>query len=226
MVLPVDEERYGNGGIRMTTLTSDSGYASGRMMVLFCILGAHAILIYLLSTSMLGNGAIRLPTSFEAFFIPEDPQVRPTPPPLPTVRERVPVELLAPLEPIEYVADPDARAISVTPNVTPPAGVASAVAPQPKMMPLQYVARRSADELYPAISQRMGEQGVAEVEACVAANGRLDGAPSVRTSSGYARLDAAALQWAQELRYRAATADGVPVRACKGFRVTFQLKGD
>jgi TonB family protein len=223
--LAVDEKRYGNGGIRMTTLTSHSGFASGRMMVLFCILGAHAILIYLLSTSMLGNGSIELP-SLTTFFLPEDPQVLPTPPPLPTVRERVPVELVAPLEPIEYAPDPDARAISVTPNLTPPAAVGPAVAPQPKMVPLQYAARRAPDELYPAISQRMGEQGVAEVEACVAANGRLDGAPSVRSSSGYPRLDAAALQWAQELRYRAATVDGVPVRACKGFRVTFALKGD
>jgi outer membrane biosynthesis protein TonB len=50
-------------------------------------------------------------------------------------------------------------------------------------------------------------------------------APMLETSSGYARLDSAALKWARgALRFTPAQRNGQAIPACKGFRVTFRLK--
>lgn len=48
---------------------------------------------------------------------------------------------------------------------------------------------------YPDMSRELDEQGTAIVRVCVGADGRLSGAPSLYRSSGYARLDKAALKW-------------------------------
>jgi protein TonB len=83
---------------------------------------------------------------------------------------------------------------------------------------------RSADDYYPAASLRLQESGTAIVQVCVAPSGRLEGAPAIQQSSGSPRLDAAALKWAREaLRFTPATRGGVPISACKGFRVNFKL---
>jgi hypothetical protein len=56
-------------------------------------------------------------------------------------------------------------------------------------------------------------------------NAVVDAAPTVETSSGFSRLEEATLKWAREaLTFHAATRDGVPVQACKGFRVNLRLK--
>jgi periplasmic protein TonB len=90
--------------------------------------------------------------------------------------------------------------------------------------PLQYQATRSTAEYYPPASIRLEEQGIAVVQICVANTGRVQGRPQITASSGYARLDAAAVRWAQEaLRFTAATRDGVAVGSCKGFKVIFDL---
>jgi TonB family protein len=64
------------------------------------------------------------------------------------------------------------------------------------------------------------------VSACVDPSGHLSGAPSVLESSGFARLDAAALKLAQagSGRYRPTVEDGHPVASCYPFRITFSLK--
>jgi TonB family protein len=91
--------------------------------------------------------------------------------------------------------------------------------------PLQFRAVRPADDYYPSASQSMQEEGLAIVRVCVTPAGKLDGKPVIESTSGSARLDAAALTWAREaLRFTPATERGVPVAACKGFRVNFKLR--
>ncbi|RYG86361.1 energy transducer TonB [bacterium] len=90
---------------------------------------------------------------------------------------------------------------------------------------LSWTARRSPDDLYPPASIRMGEEGVATVRVCVGPNAKVVGTPEVTSSTGYPRLDQAAIAWTRDaLVYKAATEDGRPVEACKGFKVTFDLK--
>jgi protein TonB len=90
---------------------------------------------------------------------------------------------------------------------------------------LTYRATRSPDDYYPAASIRLQEQGVAVVEVCVNAQGRLDGRPVIQRTSGSRQLDAAAVRWASEaLAFTPATRNGAAVAACKGFRVNFSLR--
>jgi len=89
---------------------------------------------------------------------------------------------------------------------------------------LQFRAVRPSDDYYPSESMTLGEEGVAIVRICVAPTGRIDGKPTIDKTSGSPRLDRAAVAWAREaLRFTPATAGGVPVAACKGFRVNFTL---
>lgn len=53
---------------------------------------------------------------------------------------------------------------------------------------------------YPRMSRRMGEQGTVLVRVFISAEGRAEKA-DIRTSSGYARLDEAALETVQRWRY-------------------------
>jgi len=90
--------------------------------------------------------------------------------------------------------------------------------------PLKFSAVRSPDEFYPRESVPLQETGVAIVRVCVGPSGRLEGKPTIESSSGSARLDGAALTWAREaLSFTPATRSGSPVSACKGFRVNFTL---
>ena len=53
---------------------------------------------------------------------------------------------------------------------------------------------------YPRMSRRMGEQGTVLLRVFISAEGRAEKA-DIRTSSGYARLDEAALETVQRWRY-------------------------
>ena len=69
-----------------------------------------------------------------------------------------------------------------------------------------------------------GEAGIAVVRVCVNPDGSRDGVPALQTTSGFARLDEAAVKWATEaLRFKPAAQGGTAVRACQGFRVKFRL---
>jgi protein TonB len=90
---------------------------------------------------------------------------------------------------------------------------------------LQYQIVRPTEDYYPAASLALEEQGIAVVRVCVDAAGRIDGVPTVQSSSGHRRLDVAAVRWAREsLRFTPATLDGLAVVACKGFRVNFSMR--
>ena len=101
--------------------------------------------------------------------------------------------------------------------VAPPAAE-SAAPPAPPAPPRIELPSSSADYLnnppppYPPLSKRLGEQGKVVIRAFIDANGTATQA-EVRTSSGYDRLDQAALQTVLKWRYvpgkRAGVAEGM-----------------
>ena len=80
-----------------------------------------------------------------------------------------------------------------------------------------------SDQFYPVRPDGTKNEGVAELNVCVAANSTLESANIVK-SSGYQDLDDAAVAVMQSGRYKAGTQDGRPVRMCKKYRVTFDPK--
>ena len=82
------------------------------------------------------------------------------------------------------------------------------------------------DDFYPMLSRHLEEQGLATVNVCVAANGRLTSSPAVVRGTGSARLDEAAIKLAKagSGHYRATTEDGRPVDSCYALNIRFRLK--
>ena len=75
---------------------------------------------------------------------------------------------------------------------------------------------------YPPESKAAGERGSPVVSFTVDTSGRATGV-RVSRSSGFSRLDAAAIEWIRRWRFKPAMRDGVPFAAPVVQKVTFQL---
>jgi protein TonB len=206
---------------------------SGRSMTLVAVIGLHALLIAaLIAVKVVPpiiENEVRLQWVKEQppEIIPPPPQLKPKPAETPIVEVVVPPlvlppdEVQAPEETIQVsVAEGPAEYVGQGPvieSVTP-------APPTRESTDLDYRAVKSPNDFYPLASISLHEQGIAIVRLCVDGAGRLDGVPTIQTSSGFKRLDQAAVKWAREaLRFTPATENGVGVRSCKGFRVVFNL---
>lgn len=127
----------------------------------------------------------------------EEPEPRPDPPP---------VEQSEP-EPIIEAPSP-----SVGEEAAPDAGVTVS-------RPLQSVYRPR----YPRLSRRLGEEGSVEVLAEVRADGNVDKA-AVEISSGYARLDRAALEATRRTAFSPAMKAGQPIDSQCRLTFIFRLE--
>jgi len=203
----------------MTTRTIEWAPPPRRSTAFLAIVALHALVIYgFLTVFVPPKVHAPLPPIIGRFIDPERPTPAPTPRPrdfTPTSRWVDPLKGLA-LPPMNWqFADPSSAAISTGTDSSGGAGPA---------VPLSYVVTKPINEFYPPGSIRLSEEGSSTLQVCVTANGMLAGAPTLQASSGYARLDAAALKWASEaLRFTPARRAGRAVPACKGFRVTFRL---
>jgi periplasmic protein TonB len=132
-------------------------------------------------------------------------------------------ETLSPTPPITIpdqtwaIEDPPETTIFVSPGETAKTGSGNALGAGTTPAPLPV--RRAPKLLkgdppdYPAPSIRAGEQGVSRLEVCVDARGRVTSA-SLAASSGYSRLDNAALKWIRGERFAPGTLDGAAQSIC------------
>lgn len=178
------------------------------------------------------------------------PQLAEAPPPEPA-RETPPVEAALPLPPqppAEPQPDPPAprtppvQTAAATPRPPQPARPPAApgqmrldagigALPDPSfgaqamgavVPPGTDAGQRNAPPDYPAESRRRGEEGVVRLSLRVGIDGRVEGA-EVATSSGFPRLDQAAVEAARRWRFRPAMQGGVPVAATLPTAVHFRL---
>jgi periplasmic protein TonB len=219
-------------GFVMIARAHQHSLSPNRTIALLLVIGAHVAGIYLISVYGLIRHVIAdpAPPVMKAFVTQEDP-VKPQPRPLEELRRqpladnfRPTVAQPAPQFQPELVEPADAGIALRFEDTVADAGNFESRVPLAST-PLTFTARRSSDDYYPAISIRLGEEGATTLRVCVGADGALQGAPQVSGSSGHARLDAAAVNWARDaLVFRPATEGGGAVGACKGFRVSFMLR--
>jgi protein TonB len=76
--------------------------------------------------------------------------------------------------------------------------------------------------VYPAMSVRLGESGIVTVSVEVSATGQATGAKIIR-SSGFSRLDQAALEVLSKAPFAPATKNGESIQSRKEITVNFQL---
>ena len=175
------------------------------------------------------------PAAMEVAFVESPKPVAPPPPPLafrPRLSEPVPVSITAPeiqvmaprVEPIAAPAPAPNPAPTITATVAPPAALAVSAPPGPAVEPprfdLAYL--RNPPPSYPSASKRVREQGRVILRVLVTPEGAAD-AIEVRTSSGFERLDRAAIDAVKRWRFSPARRGAEAVAAYALVPVLFSL---
>lgn len=215
-------------------------------LVIAVVVAAHAGLILALHSALTApTPPVVVPAQVLAEFIaPPAPQVQPAAPkpPVPPskpVKPSVP-QKAAPRTPTQpqaqplAIADPtpspNAPTGSVAPSPpAPPAPVAAAAPPAPPAPPAVQLPSSSADYLqnpkppYPPLSKRLGEQGKVIVRVLISADGQPRQA-ELKQSSGFERLDQAALTTVMKWRYVPGKRGGVAEEMWFNVPINFVLE--
>ena len=209
----------------MAALVHDTQFFTRRTVVFLAIVALHVFLAWALATGLARRAIEMVAPPIQADVTQEVEKRDEPPPPPPPQLERPPVEVPPPEVAIELPVETQSTAIrDVTDKPRPPApppkapGVRTAAGPG-KGFP-------NTEDYYPAASKRLGEEGSAAVTVCVDPSGKLTAEPTIKDSSGSARLDEGALKLAKagNGHYKPATEDGKPISACTAFRIKFQLR--
>lgn len=215
---------------------------SARLAGLSVVLAVHGALFYSLWHYRAPPPPVETATLFVDLLTepakPESPEpARPEPPkpkPKPVKREK-PVQPLQQLVAQTPVVLPSDQVASPPPPVPTPQieALAEPVPPAPPPKPAGPVALSGelaltcpdrAPPSYPAISRRLGEEGKVILRVELDETGRVDRV-TVKTSSGFARIDEAALATVKRWRCNPARRDGMAVRAVAIQPFNFVLEG-
>lgn len=200
-------------------LTEDRGILA-RGGPAIAVIGLHILIVYGLVASM---GIVELPkfaAPIEAVFIQEPTQKQPEPELKikPEIENNV-VPVDEPLPEVQF-DEP------VTPRAeTPIPASASAISAAPAGAGAAVQELKSSNRVeptYPAASRRAGEAGTVRLKVLVDERGRTRDV-QVALSSGFPRLDEAAIDAAKKWRFVAATDGSKPVMAWTQLAFTFRL---
>lgn len=224
-------------GDGLTTLATKSivPVISRNVAIALSVVLLHVAFIYALYSGLLTRAVeLVVPAVVLAQFIepkiepliePPKPKVTPPPPAQPQpVKKSTPKPPAAVAPAPLAIADPTPAVnapLGVTTPQPAPAPIAAPVAavavapPAPPARPVVQLPSSDADYLqnplppYPAISKRLNEKGVSTIRVLIGTDGRAQRA-EVAKSSGFTRLDEAALATSLRWRYVPGKRDGVP----------------
>lgn len=206
------------------------------------------VLLHVAALWGLNSGLLRRPTEvfvpvqmLSELIAPAEPQVRPAPAqqprPQPPVARKRPVPLAPAPRPVAPRQPPSPQApvaVAEPQPLAPPAPAAPAVATAPASEAPPASARvelpsTNAEYLqnpaptYPPASRRAGEQGKVIVRVLIGTDGMAREA-ELRQSSGYDRLDRAALDTVRKWRYVPGKRNGVPEAMWFNVPINFVLE--
>ncbi|MEZ5499599.1 MAG: energy transducer TonB [Steroidobacteraceae bacterium] len=208
----------------MAAYAQDTSFFSRRGLVFLAVVGFHVLMVWALASGLARKVVQVIAQPLETDIIDEIEKQDEPPPPPPPELERPPVEVPPPDIQINIPME-TSTSTAITDVTDKPVPKAPPPPPPPKARkaPSLDVRRSpSTDDYYPPTSKRLEEEGVVTVNACVDASGRTSGA-TVEKSSGFGRLDEAAVKWANRARWKPGTEDGQPVAMCQAFNVRFKL---
>ncbi|MBV8657986.1 MAG: energy transducer TonB [Burkholderiales bacterium] len=205
---------------------------AGTVVVLHALLIA-ALVMAIRPGPMTHPAAITEITLLHSDPAPEPPTVAPTALPMskPALHEvsPLPVPDLPPIasqsavrEEAAPVAHPQASSNQATEPVAPREAVADAVDSEPHMDDAS--AAGNPKPVYPAASRKLGEVGTVMIRVYVLADGTV-GEMHLAQSSGFGRLDAAALDAVRKWRFVPAMRAGQPIAMWYMQSVRFALNG-
>ncbi|MHB1092594.1 energy transducer TonB [Thiobacillus sp.] len=165
---------------------------------------------------------------------PVPPKPKPKPKPIDKLEKPIknpPLQQRVVQAPVVSPSDP----VAPPPPSAPP-GIEEPITPEPPAPPpkpvgpamlsgeLALTCPDRAPPSYPAISRRLGEEGKVVLRVELDEAGRVDHV-TIKTSSGYTRIDETALATVKRWRCNPATRDGVAVRAVAIQPFNFVLEG-
>jgi len=182
----------------------------------------HAVLVYALTTGLARTVVDVIKKPIETRIVEEHKQPKqPEAPPPPPPKLAVPPPVFVPLPEVQIaVATPVAAIAAVT--TTRPAP------PQAEHMPLRVapqidVAHNCSKPEYPSASRRAEEEGIVNLKFLVDVDGQAIRGEVVK-SSGYKRLDSAALAALGLCRFRPGMVDGKPEQAVALVRYVWRIE--
>ena len=209
---------------------------SRRLLIASSVLVLHVAALWLLQSGLMQRAMeIIVPVEVLSEFIsPPAPQAErpPAPPPRPKqlpppVQPQVPPTAPPPVaspEPAPVVARAPAAAAPAAPAFEAAPVAAAPPAPARVELPSSNAAYlNNPRPAYPALSRRLGEQGKVVVRVLIGVDGTAQQA-EIRTSSGYARLDQAALATVRSWRYVPGKRGGVPEAMWFNVPINFVLE--
>jgi protein TonB len=117
--------------------------------------------------------------------------------------------------PIQVTPVKEVRVAPLGAPAAPAAQSVPIVRPRPIYVP-------GGRDRYPPESIRAGESGAPTITICISATGAVDSV-QVHETSGFPRLDQAALSIGREARFKPARLDGKPVPLCASYRIKFAI---
>jgi periplasmic protein TonB len=209
----------------MTAYVHDTQFFTRRTIVLFAIIALHLFIFWALATGLAQRAIEVIAPPIQTEIVQEEQKKVEPPPPPPPEFQKPPVEVPPPDVVVDLPPAP-AQTTAIS-NVTtkhveaaPPPKAGNKVGAKPgKNFP-------NTEDYYPPASQRLGEEGAANVHVCVAPTGKITEPPTIAQTSGSSRLDEGAIKLATagSGRYQPATEDGKPIQDCFVFRIKFTMR--
>jgi periplasmic protein TonB len=206
-----------------------AGVKKNRWPGIIFVIVFHAALIYALVTGLANSTVQLLKGNLEAVVTQEEVKTDQPPPPPPPDFKPPPVVAVTPDVQIDLAAAPaPQRAVTVAPPAPPapprPVAVAPPPPPPPPTPPVLVDRPPITASDYPAISQRLQEQGTVLIKYLVGKDGSI-GECTVQTSSGKPRLDDAACEYVKrKWKYKPGTQSGKPIASYATASVQFRLR--
>jgi protein TonB len=188
------------------------------------VVGLHLVIGYALANGLARKivEVIKLPIETKIVQDVKPPPPDQPPPPLPKLAPPPPA-YIPPVEVnIQVPQVPNQSAItSVTskPQPVPVQRVATGV----RVPPVIDAARSCQQPEYPAASRRNEETGTVRLRFLIGVDGKVIDS-RVESSSGYPRLDQAAIQALSQCQFKAGTLDGKPVQSWASLKYVWQLQ--
>jgi periplasmic protein TonB len=184
-----------------------------RIIGLAAVVAIHVLFVYALINGLARKAIELLPAPIETKILEETTQEEEPPPPPPPPKLDVP--------PPPFIPPPE---ISIQTTAPRPNAIttqsAQPAAPKANKAPV-VKAKNCREPDYPPVSERLGEAGTVVLQLLVGVDGKVTDA-KVETSSGFDRLDKAALAALSRCKFTPGEVNGAPAPAWANLKYTFR----
>jgi periplasmic protein TonB len=185
---------------------SQSRFTPAKIAGLVASVALQAGFVFAIISGLAGTLISKIPQELKVAV--EQEKITPKPPPPPPPQVELPPPPVAP--PPEINIQTTVTTSPITVSDKPPPPVPPPVVHQAVSTPVSVGKAHVCQQNYPEVSVRLNEEGTTLLSMKVMADGTVSGV-TVAKSSGYPRLDEAAISCAGRWHYKPAAQDGNPV---------------